>query len=258
MFMSKKIKFLTGISFILIIIIALAIFSNPITSFSEPQSFNETITVNGIGSIETSPDEVRIRISVVSELETATDAAEMNSINMTAVFLELRKIGIDDVETKHYSITPIYRWVEIQDDNNRERIGKDRVLIGYRAINIIEVVCNPENAGIAIDAAIRGGANRIDSISFQLSDSLRGEIYNDALTKAVNNAKNKAETVAKAIGITEIHPIEIIVMDDYRWDFHDMRHPSFAMSPMVEAEFDTPIIPSDVKVLANVKIVYAF
>ncbi len=36
-----------------------------------------------------------------------------------------------------------------------------------------------------------GSANRIDSITFQLSDALRENAYSDALSKAVKNARSK-------------------------------------------------------------------
>jgi hypothetical protein len=210
-------------------------------SLSEPQAFNKTIEVSGDGVVKATPDEACIMIAVVSEASTAKEAAEMNSENMTGVFNELKKAGIADIKTRHYSITPIYKFEE-----------KEKKLIGYRATNLIEVLCKPEEAGKAIDAAIEGGANRIDSISFQLSEELREKAYSEALRKAVKNAKSKAEVVAEQMGIASIHPVRISV-EEY-W-----RYPTPTPTPMIVREaVPTPITPSEVEVRASVRIAYAF
>ncbi len=192
-------------------------------------------------------------IAVVSEALTAKDAARMNSENVTNVFNALRRAGIEDVKTRHYSITPIYEWVE---EVTLEGIRHKSVIVGYRATNLIEVVSKPEDAGKAIDAAVKGGANRIDSISFQLSETLRETAYSDALRKAVKNAQSKADVVAGEIGVVGMYPVKISVEDYYPF------YPIYWFpDPMLDAPMPappTPIIPSEVEVGARVRIVYAF
>ena len=46
-----------------------------------------------------------------------------------------------------------------------------QILIGYRVSNILSIQTdNIDSAGNIIDAAVSSGANRVDTVSFQLSD----------------------------------------------------------------------------------------
>ncbi|MBE0517451.1 MAG: SIMPL domain-containing protein [Methanophagales archaeon] len=246
--MNKKIGFAAGLLLAVIVLVALALVFSP--SLSEEQAFNRTIEVSGSGIVKTTPDEAHVMIAVVSEALTAQDAAAMNSENMTNVFAALKKAGISDVKTRQYSITPIYEWVE---EVTLEGKKQKSVIVGYRATNLIEVVSKPEDAGKAIDAAVSGGANRIDSISFQLSEALQEKAYSDALRKAVNNAQSKADVVAGEMGIVSIYPVKISVEDFYL--------PVYRITAPMEAApmpAPTPITPSEVEVSASVRIVYAF
>lgn len=250
MSMNKKIGFAAGILLGVIAVIVLATFFT--TSLSEQQAFNKTLEVGGNGVVKITPDEAHVMIAVVSEALTAKDAAATNSENMTNVFDELKKAGIADVKTRQYSITPIYKWVEEETLKGKEQ---KTVIVGYRATNLIEAVCKPEDAGKAIDAAVKGGANRIDSITFQLSDALRETAYSDALSKAVKNAGNKADVVAGELGIVSMYPVKISVEDYY---------PPIVRIPMAFEALPAPtpaptlITPSEVEVSATVRIVYAF
>jgi hypothetical protein len=246
--MNKKI----GFTAFLLSLLALVVLAS--STPSEQQSFNKTIEVSGTGVVKATPDEARIMIAVVSEALTAKEAAEINSENMTNVFDELNKSGIADVKTRHYSITPIYKWVEEETLKGKERKS---VIVGYRVTNLIEVVCKPANAGKAIDAAIKGGANRIDSISFQLSEELREKAYSEALRKAISNAKNKASIVAEEMGIASIYPVKISVEEHYWRYTYPVKYPVPIPPPLPETA-PTPITPSEVEVRAGVRIVYAF
>lgn len=249
--MNKKIGFAAGLLLGAIIVVALAMFFSP--SLSEQQAFNKTIEARGSGIVKTAPDEARVLIAVVSEALTAKDAAAMNSANMTNIFAELKEAGMTDVKTRQYSLTPIYKWVEEETLTGKEQKS---VIVGYRATNLIEVVCAPEDAGTAIDAAVTGGANRIDSISFQLSEALQEQAYSDALSKAVKNARSKADVVAESMGIASIYPVKVTV-DDYYYPI-TVREAISVPVPVPAAEVPTPISPSEVEVNARVIIVYAF
>lgn len=249
--MNKRIGFAAGLMLAAIVLVTLAMLFSP--SLSEEQAFNKTIKVSGSGTIKTTPDEARVMIAVVSEELTAEDAAEMNSASMTKIFAELKEAGIRDVKTSQYSITPIYSWIEEETLTGKEQKS---VIVGYRATNSVKVVCEPEEAGTAVDAAVRGGANRIDSISFQLSDALRERTYNDALRKAVSNARSKADVVADSLGITRIYPVTVTVDEYYYMDYPPVPVPRAASA--ISEEVVTPITPSEVEVNARVSIVYDF
>ena len=247
--MEKKLGFAVGLLLGAVVIVALALLLSP--SLSEQKAFNKTIAVSGNGVVKATPDEAHVMIAVVSEAVTAQEAATMNSANMTNIFAELEAAGIADVETRQYSITPIYTWIEEETLRGKEQKG---VIVGYRATNVIEAVCMPDDAGTAIDAAVRGGSNRIDSISFQLSEALQESAYSDALRTAVNNAESKADVVADSMGIARIYPIEISVEEFYSPVVRFLEASEAAPVPAPS----TPITPSEVEVNARVRIVYGF
>ena len=247
--MKKSVLFAAGLLLGMVLLVALAVFFSP--SVSEQEAYNKTIEVSGSGLVKVTPDEARVLIAVVSEAKTAQEAAALNSANMTRIFEELEDADIADVKTLQYAITPIYTWIEVETPRGKEQKSE---IIGYRATNMIEAVCAPDDAGTAIDAAVRGGANRIDSITFQLTESLRERMYTEALSKAVSNARSKADVVADSMGIDRISPVRIVVSDYYYPVV--VRDALPAASP--EAGVATPITPSEVEVRAQVSVVYAF
>ncbi len=249
--MDKKLGFAVGLLLGVIVIVALAMLLSP--SLSEQEAFNKTLAVSGNGIVKVTPNEAHVMIAVVSEAVTAQEAAAMNSANMTNIFAELEAAGIADVETRQYSITPIYTWIEEETLRGKEQKS---VIVGYRATNVIEAVCMPDDAGAAIDAAIHGGSNRIDSISFQLSEALQESAYSDALRTAVNNAKSKADVVADSMGIGRIYPIDISVEEFYSPVVRYLEASEAVPAPV--AAPSTPITPSEVEVNARVHIVYGF
>lgn len=246
--MNRKIYIAAGFLLCILVIVTIAIITNP--SLSEQQPFNKTIETSGTGTVKATPDEAHLMVAVVSEALTAQKAAEVNADNMAGVFNELKNAGITEAKTRQYSITPIYKWVEQDTLQGKERTA---VVIGYRVTNLIEVVCKPEVTGKAIDASVRGGANRIDSISFQLSEQLGDTVYSEALKKAVKNADTKAEVVSEAMGIgkARIYPVKVSV------DEVPAPIPVRASVPL-EGVAVTPVVPSEVEVRAVVRIVYAF
>ncbi len=57
--------------------------------------------------------------------------------------------------------------------------------------------------GKVIDEGYSGGANKINGVSFLLSDEKGATVYKDALKKAVTEAKDKASVLATAAGISD-------------------------------------------------------
>ncbi|AEA47802.1 SIMPL domain-containing protein [Archaeoglobus veneficus] len=244
----------TGKKFLLAAVLALVLAIVAVSgsqSIATSQNFNKTISVTGTGVVKAEPDEAHVAISVVTEAKNASKAAELNAERMNAVFKEIMSVvGEEAIKTRSYSIEPIYEWVEESDGIIKKQRSE---IVGYRVSNTVEVTCNPSKAGSVIDAAVRGGANRIVSIYFQLSEERRSELYKEALKKAVRSASEKVEAVAEEMSVDSYYPVRISIGDVY--------YPSVVPYP-VKAEVmeavPTPIAPSEVEVRASVHIVYAF
>jgi len=238
-------------------VVLIIAFLMPSSIAVEEKSSDRIISVSGTGSVMVAPDEGHLLIAVVSEAETASKAGEMNAETMTSVQDALKEAGVseDNIETKSYSIYPNYEWVDTSSSTSISTPPPSRVLVGYTATNMIEVVCSPDNVGDVIDAALSGGANRIDSVTFQLSDDLRRDAYAKALREAILDARTKASVVVDELNVGGVQLASVSVGNYYssspmRMEYTDEK--GIGMSAT------TPVTPSDIEVSASVSLDYSF
>ena len=156
--------------------------------YAEPS----VISVSGYGKVVTSPDVVDIRIGIETTAKDAKAAQMENGNKMSSVLAAIKALGVkeSDIKTAFFDLTPIYNYPE----------GKPAEMVGCTATNYIAVrVDEVVKAGNVIEAALNNGANRIDSLSFDVKEpeSLRRA----ALKDAVRDARNKADILAGALGV---------------------------------------------------------
>ena len=112
-----------------------------------------------------------------------------NQTDLDAVLALLKEKGIADtsVQTSGLGLNPIYDW-----DNGKKITGYEmttEVVVSDVAI---------EDAGAIISDSVNAGINSIDSVQYQCSNF--DEIYQEALKKAIESARVKAEAMAEAGG----------------------------------------------------------
>lgn len=152
-----------------------------------------TITVGGTGEVVVDPDRATVVIAVDSEGTTSTLAASGNARITSAVTQALLAAGAKrpDLQTANYTVQP--RW-QYSSNGPPTRVG-------YEAHNTLRVSVGKLSVlGQWIDAALGAGATRVDSVEFDSSAATSAR--REALSKAVANAKEDAETLAKAAGGT--------------------------------------------------------
>jgi len=157
---------------------------------------DHVITVSGSGTVMGTPDRVTISFSVQTENSDVKLAQSSNSLAMNNVIDALAAAGVprDQMKTTDYTITPVY-----QDDKG---VFSSKVKT-YQVTNTLRVTLKDTNqTGQIIDTAVNAGANQVDSIQFMLSDAQAQALRNQALTKAVTNARADADTVASALNVT--------------------------------------------------------
>jgi uncharacterized protein len=208
------------------------------------------VTVSATGFVEREPDQAVLSLAVETFEPNAGEAAGRNAERMDALFAALRDAGIpeDRMRTTSYQIHPEYARQPPGQEQQEPRI------VGYRAINMVEVRIEPvDRVGAVIDRAIGSGANRVAGISFGLRDPR--EARRAAIGEAVSDARAEAEALAAAIG----EPLGPIL------DIRTVGAPSPRIEAVRElaapASFDamqapTPIEPGTMRVTANVTIVY--
>jgi uncharacterized protein YggE len=160
-----------------------------------------TISVSGEAHVSVPPDLAEIDAGVTSEAKTAREASEANNAAMGKVLLALKGAGIaeKDFQTSRLSLQPQYA--------NQSRPGPN-VVVGYRASNRVTIqLRDVSKVASVIDTLVGAGANEIGGINFMVSEA--SKLLDDARTRAIADARRKAEIYAKAAGVTLGSPVSI-------------------------------------------------
>ncbi len=162
------------------------------------------ISVNGQGKVQAKPDIAYVNLGVVTEAPTAKAAAQANTEAMNKVVNAVKTFGItkEAIKTSNYRVEPVHKY----DPHGNQ----PPTVTGYKVYNTINVTTNLlDKLGQIIDAAVDNGANSVDSIRFGLKDE--DAAVQQAIQKAMDNARDKADTAAKAAGvrIKGVHTVRV-------------------------------------------------
>ena len=169
------------------------------TTVSAMSDTNKAVFVTGTATEKFEPDRVTAIFVVETVDERAGAALKANSVTGDLVIPALEGAGVTENETStaYFSIYPNYNYTEFG----------AKELTGYTVTNSILVEsANLSNVSEWIDAAVNAGANRVDSLSFTISEERLNEIRADLTHEAVDYARDKADALAQAldVDITEV------------------------------------------------------
>ncbi|MCL7396903.1 MAG: SIMPL domain-containing protein [Thaumarchaeota archaeon] len=243
----------SGVS-IAALIVALALMSNVlITSSNQPiiqSSIKEesnlsytktTLTVVGYGLVRYNPDSLSVSFTMVGQGTSAEEALTRCSEKTVAVINLLKSLGIseEDMKTSYINVYPVYDWE-----------AKPPRIIGYQAEYSLSVVVRDiQMAGKVIDNAVKAGADRINGVTFTLSSGKEDELKMEAIKAAVEDARAKANIIAKTLGL-KILSIESISLSSI-----EVPTPIPLYREQV-ATATIPILPSQGEITATVTLVY--
>lgn len=151
-----------------------------------------TLKVRGTGVVSVTADQVRVVLGV---RETSSDVLEVQSTvnqKINAIYDALIEAG---VESKDIATESLYIYA------NYDYSGEVERLTGYTATNTISITTTDTGKmGEYIDISFQAGANTLDTVDF--SSRNNAEAKKEALQLAVQNAYEKAETIAEAAGMS--------------------------------------------------------
>ncbi|MBA2278477.1 MAG: SIMPL domain-containing protein [Chloroflexia bacterium] len=160
-----------------------------------------TITVNGHGSVNVTPDTASVELGV-TETNTSLEAAQDQvSLRLDAILATLREQGVadDDIQTSSYNVQILYEY-----DNN----GNLRGINGYTVSSTLKAtVRNLDTLGVLLDSSVGAGANLLYGISFFVDDSTAPA--SQARGLAVADARTKADELASAAGVSIVGVVSI-------------------------------------------------
>jgi len=167
-----------------------------------------TISVSGHGEIYAAPDLATFTYSIISDKSTVTAAQDDAAQKGTAVINYLKGAGVSekDIQTSGYNVYPQYEYqnASCPVSSGGEAVycppGK-QVLTGYEARESVTVkVRDLTKAGDLLAGVGDKGASEVSSLNFTFDDPNAPQ--NDARTKAIADAKSKADMLAKQLGVS--------------------------------------------------------
>lgn len=163
------------------------------------------LTVRGIGIVSVTADQASVVLGV---RETSPDVLEAQSTvneKINAIRTALLEAG---VESKDIGTESLYIYASYDYSQDEER------LVGYTATNTISITTTDiAKLGEYIDISFRAGANTLDTVNFSARDT--EEAQKEALQLAVQNAYEKAETIAQAAGMEIVRVEKIDETSEY-------------------------------------------
>jgi uncharacterized protein YggE len=180
-----------------IVSIVVALFLIKVFDISYPlkvtvSNTSQELAVVGEGKVDVIPNTAYVDVGItVSNVPTVEEArTKIDKIN-TSLISAVKKLGIStkEIKTTNYSVYPTYTY-----ENNVNRIT------GYDGNATITVKTKQtETVPLIIEEATKAGANQINNTRFVVDDPA---LYREeARGKAIKNAKDQAEKLAKSLGI---------------------------------------------------------
>ena len=210
----------------------------------------DSITVSGRVGMEVVPDVAQISIGVSSWASTPAVARQNNAEAINNTLDALTEMGIEekDIQTSYMNMRSTYSYA-----------NGTSTLTGYQMDTTLTIIVREiDRAGEVVDAAVSAGSNELNGISYLVSN--RDEVYNQALTDAIEMARQKAESLATAAGRTlgavmTVDETSNAVATVYDYEMASLNADSGMMA--MEDSYRTTIQPGSTTVEAQVRVVFA-
>lgn len=164
--------------------------SAPLLAIDVPQAPH--LVVSGYAEQKTEPDMLTLNVAVSALDKQGLKAKQQVDTKVAAFFSQLEGLGIkrSDVEAGNLMVSPEYQYGE----NNKT------VLLGYRAQRQLAVkLYQLDKLSPLMDTALKAGLESVSQIEYGLKSPQ--VIKEQARLNAVEDAKTKAESLAKAFGM---------------------------------------------------------
>lgn len=204
------------------------------------------LTAAGEGKVMVKPDRATINMGVQTEDKDAKTAQTQNAQKMDAVMAKLKALGIsdDDIKTSQYNVFPQYDYND----------GKS-TLRGYQVMNMVNVIVkDTAKLGDIIDQTVQAGANQMDNVAFTISEP--DKYYNEAIAKAIEQAKEKANVMANTAGVKVKAIINVSEVAAGYQPVYGMGGMEYAKDQALAAAAPTPIASGQLEVKANVVVTF--
>jgi hypothetical protein len=167
-----------------------------------------TISISGQGEVFAIPDTATFSFTVS---ETGKDVASAQTkatakTNDTIDYLKEQGIKEIDIKTTDYSVNPQYEWSnQICTSNGYCPPGR-QTIIGYEVSQTILVkIHDTDQAGTLLSGVGSRGVSNVSGLNFTVDDE--DALKAEARDKAIKQAKEKAEVLAKSLGVSIVRVV---------------------------------------------------
>lgn len=153
-----------------------------------------TVTVSGTGEASAVPDRATVRFAIETEADNAETARSQNAKAARNAMNAARSFDIPDEDIQLESLR-----LQPRREYNRQT-GQTEDL-GYVALRTVRVeLSNIDDLPAMIAKVVSEGANRLEGVEYDLED--RTPVRNEALRKAAETARSKADLLAQTLGVS--------------------------------------------------------
>ncbi|MGI9246197.1 MAG: SIMPL domain-containing protein [Steroidobacteraceae bacterium] len=162
-------------------------------AWAQPTPLPRLVSVTGQGEVKALPDVAYVTLGVEARKPTLADARTQVNATVERLLALTRELKIDPkfVDASQLQVQPEYRW------NEKD---SQRVLLGYVVSRQVQVELRElEQLGPLLERALSAGANQVGGA--QLDSTRRKQLEREALARAVDDARQDAETLARAANV---------------------------------------------------------
>lgn len=170
-------------------------------SLGDDSPMMNIISVNGKGEAVSIPDIATFSFAVNETAKTVKEAQEKATMKIDAALKAVKAGGVaeKDIKTSSYSINPHYEYNQGICNQYGCPNGKN-VLTGYDVNQTIEVkIRDLAKAGELFDSIGKAGIQTVNGLQFAIDDL--DSVKAIAREEAIANAKEKAQKIAKDLGV---------------------------------------------------------
>jgi len=190
-----------GIMFILLIMLSSCSNGSSLLSNSEVR-LSDTISVSGFGQAVGTPDMVVMQLGVNVVADQIGEAIDESNSVMGNIKMSLLGAGIaeKDLQTTNFNV-----WFEDRYDPMTGQSTGERL---YHVDSTLQVkVREIDQTPQVLEVALEEGANNIYGLNYEIED--RTALEAEARSAALDNARSRADQLAREIGVTLGEPIYI-------------------------------------------------
>ncbi len=168
------------------------------------------IATAATATVYRTPDYVDVQLWVDVQEATALEAQERGRTKLATVLAAIEALALKDpqVETTHADIHPVYEAApESAAQGLPWNATVKRAIVAYGGRSGVRVrTADLRAGGRIVEAALKAGATRLESVEFGLRDASAAK--DEALALATADARRKADVVARALGLNVVAVLE--------------------------------------------------